>query len=486
MNIETMDTEEIDLKELLYIFRLRWKLVALMMILALAVSGFVSFRVLKPIYKAEATLFVGRESGSQIAGIDLSQFSLEQKLVVDYREIILSRLVAREVIDTLDLDMGISSFQNRIKVTTVRESRLFKIAFESTEPALARDVANLLSEVIIVKAQDIMDVKNIQIIDRAEIPKNPIRPNKTMNLAIAGVLGLMIGCFMVFLLEYLNQTIKSAKDVERHLHLTTLGEIPAFEGEERGKKKGPINPLRLKQNGRGKRLKQSDNLIAQSDPKAPASEAYRSLRTNIGYLGIDQKIKVIPLTSASPTEGKSTTCANLAISMAQAGKKVLLVEADLRKPKVHHYFNVPNDVGLVQILLDELPYERAIKKATDQPNLDLICAGFIPPNPAEILGSKKMSQLIETLRPLYDLIILDTPPVGQLTDAAIIGKMADGMILVVASGETNIDLAKFAKTNLLQAGVNILGVVLTKIDKKSGGAYYYRYYQYDQYYYKEG
>ena len=153
---------------------------------------------------------------------------------------------------------------------------------------------------------------------------------------------------------------------------------------------------------------------------------------------------------------------------------------------MHHYFNVPNDVGLVQILLDELPYERAIKKATDQPNLDLICAGFIPPNPAEILGSKKMSQLIETLRPLYDLIILDTPPVGQLTDAAIIGKMADGMILVVASGETNIDLAKFAKTNLLQAGVNILGVVLTKIDKKSGGAYYYRYYQYDQYYYKEG
>ena len=486
MNIETMDTEEIDLKELLYIFRLRWKLVALMMILALAVSGFVSFRVLKPIYQAEATLFVGRESGSQIAGIDLSQFSLEQKLVVDYREIILSRLVAREVIDTLDLDMGISSFQNRIKVTTVRESRLFKIAFESTEPALARDVANLLSEVIIVKAQDIMDVKNIQIIDRAETPQNPIRPNKTMNLAIAGVLGLMIGCFMVFLLEYLNQTIKSAKDVERHLHLTTLGEIPAFEGEERGKKKGPINPLRLKQNGRGKRLKQSDNLIAQSDPKAPASEAYRSLRTNIGYLGIDQQIKVIPVTSASPTEGKSTTCANLAISMAQAGKKVLVLEADLRKPKVHHYFNVANDLGLVQILLDGLPYERAIKKVAEQPNLDLICAGFIPPNPAEILGSKKMSQLIETLRPLYDLIILDTPPVGQLTDAAIIGKMTDGMILVVASGETNIDLAKFAKTNLLQAGVNILGVVLTKIDKKSGGAYYYRYYQYDQYYYKEG
>ena len=189
------------------------------------------------------------------------------------------------------------------------------------------------------------------------------------------------------------------------------------------------------------------------------------MRTNIGYLGIDQQIKVIPVTSASPTEGKSTTCANLAISMAQAGKKVLVLEADLRKPKVHHYFNVANDLGLVQILLDGLPYERAIKKVAEQPNLDLICAGFIPPNPAEILGSKKMSQLIETLRPLYDLIILDTPPVGQLTDAAIIGKMTDGMILVVAFGETNIDLAKFAKTNLIKAGVNILGVVLTKIDK---------------------
>ncbi len=238
MGEEQRDFEEIDLKELLHMLRIRWWMIVLSVVLAVGVSGVVSFRMLEPVYRAEATLFGGQESAGSIAGIDLGQFSLEQKLVVDYREIILSRLVAREVIEELDLDMSISGFQSRVAVNTVRESRLFRISFESANPALARDVANALSEAIIRKADDIMDVQNVQIIDRAELPVSPVRPNKRMNLAIAGVLGLMIGVFGVFLREYLDQTIKSAKDVERHLGLNVLGEIPEFSGEKRGVQNG--------------------------------------------------------------------------------------------------------------------------------------------------------------------------------------------------------------------------------------------------------
>lgn len=238
MNEEQNRYDEIDIREIIHLLRVGWRVVALFFAIAVAVAALVSFYVLEPIYKAESTLFVGKESGSPIAGIDLGQFSLEQKLVADYREIIQSRLVAQEVLEALDLDMDIEVFQNKISVTTVSDSRLFRIGFESPNPELARDVTNTISDVIIIKAQEIMEVKNVQIIDRAELPDRPIKPNKALNLAIAGLLGLMVGVFVLLLMEYLNHTIKSARDVERYLGLAILGEIPVFEGEERGRRNG--------------------------------------------------------------------------------------------------------------------------------------------------------------------------------------------------------------------------------------------------------
>lgn len=233
---------------------------------------------------------------------------------------------------------------------------------------------------------------------------------------------------------------------------------------------------------RSRRL--SPNLISLLDPKAPASEAYRTLRNNISYVGIDQKVKTISVTSPGPAEGKSTTCANLAITMAQAGKRVLLMEADLRKPKVHRYFSLPNDVGVTDILVNDIPYESALKGINELPGLHLLCAGFLPPNPSEILDSRKMADLVAQLKQSYDLVIIDTPPAGQLADGASVGKLTDGVLLVLASGQSNIDVARHAKANLENVGARILGVILTKINRKSGGAYYQRYYNYDRYYYE--
>lgn len=227
--------------------------------------------------------------------------------------------------------------------------------------------------------------------------------------------------------------------------------------------------------------KLSPGLITIGDPKAPASEAYRSLRTNLTYAGIDNRIRSITVTSPGSTEGKSTTCANIAIVMAQSGKRVLLLDADLRKPKIHKLFSLPNTVGITDILVKDVPYEQVLMILPKLPNLQIITSGFIPPNPVEILESQKMAQILETLQEKFDMIIIDTPPVGQLTDGAVIGKRTDGVILVLASGETNIEMAKHAKTNLDNAGAKILGVVLTKIDPKIGGAYYYRYHNYSRY-----
>lgn len=222
----------------------------------------------------------------------------------------------------------------------------------------------------------------------------------------------------------------------------------------------------------------SQNLICYHDPKARASEAYRSLRTNIGFLGVDNQIKIVVVTSPDQAEGKTTTSANIAVSMAQIEKRVLIIEGDLRKPKVNKYFDVPNDKGIVDIIIHDLEPESVIKKVKEINNLHILTVGTIPPNPTEILESIKMTNLLNKLRDSFDLIIVDTPPVSELADAAIVSKNSDGVILVISSGESRIEMAQNAKNALENVNAKILGVVLTKLNKNSGGSYYHKYSHY--------
>ena len=171
--------------------------------------------------------------------------------------------------------------------------------------------------------------------------------------------------------------------------------------------------------------------------------------------------------------------------MSQIGKKVLLLDADLRKPKVHVNFDARNDLGLTDVIASGVGAEDVIQPIEKIPNLSIIASGPLPPSSSVILESKKMEELLKNLREKFDLVIIDTPPVGHITDAAIVSRKADGVALITASGSTNIDLARHAMQALRQVNANILGAVLTNIDKKSSGAYYYRYYQYDQHYYAE-
>lgn len=227
----------------------------------------------------------------------------------------------------------------------------------------------------------------------------------------------------------------------------------------------------------------SRNLITYYDPKSPAAEAYRALRTNIGFAGIDKPLKTIAFTSPEPNDGKSTTASNFSISMAKADKKVLLMECDLRKPKIHRYFGISNDIGLTHILadmiFDDQPAINFVKKVPQIDNLSILTAGFTPPNPTEMLASIKFKNFLNFMKEQFDIVVIDTPPVTQLTDAAIIGKNTDGVLLVIASGQTDAHAAMGAKQALLNVKANILGVVLTKINKKSGSYYYY--YDYSNY-----
>lgn len=216
------------------------------------------------------------------------------------------------------------------------------------------------------------------------------------------------------------------------------------------------------------------NLISAVSPKSPITEAYRTLRTNIQFASIDRELKSIMVTSTGPGEGKSTTIANLAVVLAQSDKKTLLIDADLRKPTVHHTFELQNRNGLTTYLAGKDGLEQTIQK-TEIANLDIMTSGPIPPNPAELLNSKAMTKFIEEVSLKYDQVLFDTPPVIAVTDAQILASKVDGVMLVVNSGVTNKDIALKAKQQLENVKANILGVVLNNKQMKGDGYYYYYY-----------
>ena len=221
----------------------------------------------------------------------------------------------------------------------------------------------------------------------------------------------------------------------------------------------------------------SIELIAFKDPKSSAAEVYKTLRTNIRFTSFQKDIKTIVFTSTAPNEGKSTVVANLGITMAQAGCKVLIIDGDLRNPSVHKNFLLQNSFGLTNILMENDPYKSYIQ-TTEVKNLDVILCGPKPPNPSELLGSSEMKDLLLKLKEDYDYILIDTPPATFVTDAALLASISDGTILVIASGETVIQGAIRAKELLQNVGANILGVVHNKVkDHKS--TRYYNYYNYN-------
>ncbi|WP_053368986.1 CpsD/CapB family tyrosine-protein kinase [Bacillus sp. FJAT-27245] len=215
-------------------------------------------------------------------------------------------------------------------------------------------------------------------------------------------------------------------------------------------------------------------LVTLFDPKSTISEQYRTIRTNIQFSSVDREVRSLMVTSSGPSEGKSTTAANLAVVFAQQGKKVLLVDADMRRPTVHYTFNLPNTFGMTNVLTKQVSFSEAVRD-TDVEDLYVLTSGPIPPNPAELLGAASMGQLFEEALEMFDLVIFDTPPVLAVTDAQILANKCDGTLLVVYSGRTQIELVTKAKELLDAAQGKLLGTVLNHKEIKSND-YYYQYY----------
>ena len=303
-----------------------------------------------------------------------------------------------------------------------------------------------------------MKTGNIRIIDRAEVPQAPVGPNKMRNLMLAVVLGLALGVGLAFFLENLDNTIKLPEEIKEQLKIPYLGPVPM------------ISPDGIPEN-------EDKDLVAIHNPKSSASEAYCGIRTGILYSSADTTPQVILMTSAGPLEGKTITSSNMAVVMAKAESKVLLMDCDMRRPRIHKLFMIDREPGLSSILVGTGNVEEAIEPSPVK-GLDILPVGPIPPDPSEILGSSRMRQFIDTLREKYTRIIIDSPPVSSITDAVVLAQMVDSVILVIRAGETPRPVIENSLEQLKTVNANIIGAILNAVSVGWDSYYYYQYYYY--------
>jgi capsular exopolysaccharide synthesis family protein len=340
-----------------------------------------------------------------------------------------------------------------------------------------------------------LKISSISIIDKAEVPEAPVSPNKRRNMLIAILLGLFGGIGLCFVLEHMDKSVKGADEVEKIVGLPSLGLVPHIASEDEKEKMSTrliskwgrlYKTWRLgKENLKFNEVSQNIHkieLVNHLYPKFSVSEDYRTIRTAILLSHSENPPKTIVFSSALPQEGKSVTTANMAVSFAQLQKRVLVLDADMRIPNQHRIFDKKRDVGLSGILTGNVSVKTAVQK-TDIENLWLLPSGQIPPNPAELLNSKKMQELIKTLEAEYDVVLIDTPPILAVIDAVIIASLSDVTILVLQGGKTAKKPFTSAVNELNRAGANVIGVLFNRV-KLDGGGYYsknYGYYRHRSY-----
>lgn len=303
---------------------------------------------------------------------------------------------------------------------------------------------------------------NVRVLDPAVAPKRPVSPRLSLNLTIALLGGLALGLSLAILIEAMDTTLKTQEQVETLLQTPVLGLLPVIGG------KAAATPEQQRERDLG----------VFRDPKSSAAEACRSIRTNLLFLSPEKPLKSLVITSPGPQEGKTTTAVSIAITMAQSGAKVLLIDTDLRRPRVHRAFDIRNDAGISNVIVGDRKLDDVIQ-ATIVPNLYVLPCGPTPPNPAELLHSERFRRVHEECLAKFEKIIYDSPPTSAVTDPAIVGNLADGVLLVTKAGRTSRDAAIAACRQLTDARANLVGAVLNHVDlnDRAYGAYYSRYYK---------
>jgi tyrosine-protein kinase Etk/Wzc len=323
---------------------------------------------------------------------------------------------------------------------------------------------DLQSQLQLSRISESAESGSVRPIDRAQVPSYAVLPLRRRAVMLSALFGLALGLGLAVLLERLDTSVRSPDELVQRLDLNVLGMVPM---------------IRL--NGRRPAGAVAERLVSHVDPRSPVAEAYRSVRTNLAFARAGSRLHTIVLTSPGPSDGKSTTAANLAITFAQQGQRTLVVDADLRRAVLDKSFGVPRSPGLSEVLVGDVRLAEAVR-ATEIENLSVLPSGRMPPNPAELLGSSQMQRVLEEARAQFDVVLFDSPPLLAVTDAAILSTMVDGTLLVVRMGETAREAVRRAVGQLRAVRGRLVGAVLNDVDFRKGsvygqyGYYYYAYY----------
>jgi non-specific protein-tyrosine kinase len=513
-----------ELKDILQPFRKWWWLILLAMVLA-GLASFLVTRGQPPLYRTQTAFMVGRALNDP--NPRSNEFQLSQQLANTYADLIQRAPIRQATQAALGLD-SLPDYTVRV----VPDTQLIEVTVVDTDPYRAQAVANELVNQLILRtpgasdseeadrqafiakqlnelevgieeteqeierqqeklatlfsARDIADTQDeiaalqnklaslrsnyaalldntrdealntITIFQPAELPRRPISNNNAMMIVVAVALGFVLATSAAFLLDYLDDSLRTPQDVRQTLGLTALGTIPFVEEDE-----------------------DDDKELVSLDPdKSIVSEAYRVLRTNLQFASVDKPLRRVLITSAAVGEGKSATTANLGVVLAQAGQQVIIVDADLHRPTMHEFFGLANSVGVTTALLQSDEDLTDVLLETRIPNLKVMTSGPKPPNPADLLGSARMREMLDALVEQADVVIIDSPPAIALSDAIILSTLVDGVLVAVKAGATRRGAVQRTIEALRQVQANVIGIVLTHVPMNRSGYYAYQQYGY--------
>ncbi|MDO5498151.1 MAG: polysaccharide biosynthesis tyrosine autokinase, partial [Propionibacteriaceae bacterium] len=442
-----------ELSDYLKIARAHWRAIVAFALLGLCAASLLSL-LSTPRYTAQTSILFAVQSASS-AG-DLAQGSTyAEKQVQSFAEVATAPVVLQPVIDELNLDMTSADLAGRVTATVPQKTVIVRITVTDPDPAQSAAIANAVGHELTQASQNLtpqtptgQSAVQATVIAPALTPERPTSPRVAQNLAAGLLLGLALGYGVSLLREQLDTRLRNSGDIAQVTEIPVVASVPLDSH--------PETPL-----------------VLESDPLGHRAEAYRRLSTTLQFVNVDHGPRALLVTSSMPAEGKSTTTINLAMSLAEANQRVLLIDADLRRPRVGESFAMDSSVGLTTVLIGRADLEDVVQPYGQEGNLHVLPAGTIPPNPGELLGSRRMQALLARAAEEYDTVLLDCPPVLPVADAGVLARLTGGVIVVVGAGQTHRAQLTQTLDSLEKSGGHVAGIVVNRIKRTADGGYTY-------------
>ncbi|MBQ2937945.1 MAG: polysaccharide biosynthesis tyrosine autokinase [Clostridia bacterium] len=448
--------ENIDIKRILGIIFSKKVFIILILLLSIMLGYTYSYYYKKPQYNSSVKILLVADESEENKEVTQTDLTINSSLISTYSSIAKSTNVIEKTIENLGLKMSVSELQNNIEVKQIDKTQFLKISVKNGNPETAKNIANELSKVFSEQIKDIYNLENIKIVDEAEVENIPYNINHTKDMIIFTIGGIFVSAILVMAIYLLDDTIKDEKDIEFNVRLKNIGTLPVY--------------------------KDNDELVIKNNPKSYIVECIKTTRTNILYA---KNKRTILFTSPKQGEGKSWIANNMAVAFAQANKKVILVDTDLRNQSdKNNIFDIEKQEGLSDFIkeisdnkLENLEKSRKYIQETKIPNLHILQNGTIPPNPAELISSNNMKKLLDLLKSMYDIVLLDGTSCMLVSDSIALSSMVDSTILIAENKKTKITDLKKVKKSIEDVNGKILGVISNKIQIQ-GGKYYGKKYGY--------